>query len=68
MSTGDPIAIPAPTRERVQKMLEQRAQIDALIEATLIATREALDVPLTYGLRDINEGFTPPAEAETSQG
>ena len=65
MSTGDPIAIPAPTRERVQKMLEQRAQIDALIEATLIATREALDVPPMYGLNSLSEGFIPPLDGAT---
>jgi hypothetical protein len=59
------IAIPASTRERVQKMLEQRAQIDALIEATLLATREALGVPPMYGLADLNEGFTPPLDGAT---
>ena len=65
MSTGEAIAIPAATRERVQKMVDQRAQIDALIEATLIATREALDVPPMYGLSDLNAGFTPPIDAAT---
>lgn len=64
MSTGEPIAIPTPTRERVQKMLEQRSQIDALIEATLLATREALGVPPMYGLSDLNAGFTPPIDAD----
>lgn len=63
MSEEQVIAIPAATRERVQKMLEQRAQLDALIEATLLATREALDVPPMYGLSDLNEGFTPPLDA-----
>jgi len=46
-------------------MLEQRAQLDALIEATLIATREALDVPPMYGLNSLSEGFTPPIDAAT---
>ncbi len=59
------IAIPAATRERVQKMLEQRAQIDGLIDATLLATRAALDVPPMYGLTDLNVGFTPPLDAAT---
>jgi len=62
MSTGEAIAIPAATRERVQKMVDQRAQIDALIEATLIATREALDVPPMYGLNSLSEGFIPPLD------
>ena len=65
MSTGEAFPLPAATRERVQKMLEQRAQLDALIEATLIATREALDVPPMYGLADLNVGFTPPIDAAT---
>ena len=65
MSTGEAIPLPAATRERVQKMVDQRAQIDALIEATLIATREALDVPPMYGLHSLSEGFIPPLDAAT---
>ena len=65
MSTGEAFPLPAATRERVQKMLEQRAQIDALIEATLIATREALGVPPMYGLNSLSEGFIPPLDGAT---
>ena len=65
MSTGEAIPLPAATRERVQKMVDQRAQIDALIEATLIATREALGVPPMYGLHSLSEGFIPPIDAAT---
>ena len=65
MSTGEAIPLPAATRERVQKMVDQRAQIDALIEATLIATREALDVPPMYGLNSLSEGFIPPLDGAT---
>jgi len=64
MSTGEAIPLPAATRERVQKMVDQRAQLDALIEATLIATREALDVPPMYGLHSLSEGFIPPLDGD----
>ena len=64
MSTGEAIPLPAATRERVQEMVDQRAQIDALIGATLIATREALGVPPMYGLHSLSEGFIPPLDGD----
>ena len=63
-STGEAFPLPAATRERVQKMVDQRAQIDALIEATLIATREALGVPPMYWLHSLSEGFIPPLDGD----
>jgi hypothetical protein len=57
--------LPAPTLERVVRLLEQRQQADALIEATLLATREALGVPAEWVLRDLKVGFEQPETSGT---
>lgn len=64
MSTGEAIPIPAPTRERLERMITERDRIGALIDATLLAVREALEVPQDYVIRDLESGFVAPEKPQ----
>ena len=58
------IQIPPKTRERMTELVDviqaAQGQLQA-IEATL---RETLNVPDTYTLRNVHEGFVPPARSD----
>jgi hypothetical protein len=53
--------LPAPTRQRLGVWMQQRQQLTELINATVAASREALDVPPHWVINDVNEGFIDPA-------
>ncbi len=56
--------LPAPTRQRLEVWMQQRQQLTELIKATIAASRDALDVPPHWVIRDVNEGFIDPATLE----
>lgn len=58
--TTPTIALPPATIARLEALLAQQQAINAVIEATVATAREALDVPDTYTLRNLREGFTAP--------
>lgn len=61
MSTGsERLTLPARTVTRVQEWLRQKQELQAMIDATLLASREALNVPDEWLIRDITEGFVAP--------
>lgn len=60
MSTGNRIEFPPSTANRLAEWVRQRNEITALIEATVVAAREALGVPEGWVLRDVAEGFVAP--------
>lgn len=59
------IPLPPATATRLGEWVRQRNEIAALIEATLLASREALGVPEGWILESLGEGFRPPTSAET---
>lgn len=58
------IALPERTRARLEALLKQREQINSVIDATVLAVREALEVPDGYVLRSLDEGFVAPPERD----
>jgi hypothetical protein len=57
------IHLPPATVKRLEALVAQQQAINAVIEATVATAREALDVPDTYTLRNLAEGFiAPPPE------
>lgn len=56
------IPLPPATAARLSEWVRQRNEITTLIEATVLTTREALDVPDGWILRDVAEGFVAPPE------
>lgn len=57
----DAIHLPPATAARVAELVRQRNEMTALIEATVLATREALGVPDDWQIRNVTEGFVAPA-------
>jgi hypothetical protein len=64
-STQQPL--PASTRQRLEEWIRQQQRLADLIEATLAATRDALDVPPHWTIKDIGEGFIDPAAVAAEQ-
>jgi len=56
------IAIPTPTRERLEKLISDRQTLQALIDTTVQTVREALVVPEDWILANLADGFTAPAK------
>ena len=61
---GKSIAIPARSREVLERLIEQRDRIAGQMEAFIEGMRTALDVPEGWALRTLDEGFVAPAQAE----
>jgi len=59
------IQIPPASLARLEAMIVQREQLNALIDTTITTLRDALDVPDDYQITDIRSGFVPPSEQET---
>lgn len=59
MSTGRTM-LPERTLTRLQEWLRQKQEIEALVNASLLAAREALAVPDDWLIRDVAEGFIAP--------
>lgn len=55
------IALPGTTAARLEEWLRTKAQIEGLIDSTLMAAREALGVPNDWQIRNVQEGFVAPA-------
>lgn len=54
------IALPERTRTRLEEWLRTQQQVQALIDATLMATRDALGVPDEWQIRNVADGFVAP--------
>jgi hypothetical protein len=59
--------LPASTRQRLEEWIKQQQRLGDLIEATLAAARDALDVPPHWVIKDVNEGFIDPAAVAAEQ-
>ena len=58
------IQIPPKTQERMARLITAAQSIQSELDAIQMTLREALDVPDDYTLRDIREGFVPPAAVD----
>ena len=56
--------LPPATAARLERLLTERQSLQAIIDATVITAREAMDVPPDWTLADLRTGFTAPAQAE----
>jgi hypothetical protein len=71
MDTKRQQPLPAPTRQRLEQWIEQQQRLADLIQATVAASREELDVPPHWTIQDVNKGFidpTPEQPAEEGEG
>lgn len=56
------ISIPNTTQRRLEKLLADRQTLQALIDTTVLTTREALDVPDGWTLSSLTDGFVAPTK------
>lgn len=61
---NDTVKLPGRTRELLENLIRERERINQLIEATVQATRAALDVPDGWQLTNLEQGFVAPQEDE----
>ena len=64
MSQRQIIRLPQPTVDRLEKVILQIGQLQAVVDASLATAGEALGVPPDYILRSIATGFEPPELVE----
>lgn len=64
------IAVPHRARATIERFAQERDRVIAMMEAYLSGLRAALDVPDSYVLRTLDEGFVPrpPEEQSAEQG
>lgn len=55
------IPIPPKTQARMVELITAAQGIQRELDAIQLTLRETLDVPEDYTLRDVREGFVPPA-------
>lgn len=60
MDTNTPILLPAATQERLKALIQQRDQINQLIDTIIATARDLLNVPDDYQIGMIDRGFVPP--------
>ena len=64
MSQRAIIKLPPATRERLEKVILQISQLQAVVDASLATAGETLGVPHDYIVRSISVGFEPPELVE----
>ncbi len=55
------IAIPERTKQRIAVLIQQREAIQGRIDEAIVTVRDVMNVPDTWVVRSIDEGFVPGA-------
>jgi hypothetical protein len=58
--------LPVPTLDRLTALIQQRQQVESLIEVTIQTARETLGVPAGYVIGDIRAGFVAPTDSAST--
>ena len=59
------IQLPTPTRERLEALIRSQQETQRVIEATVQAVRESLEIPDDWTISDVRVGFVGPEKEET---